>query len=185
MAGSVRTLTSSEVASVQSGWRFPLRILLWLEGVEAIVCAGLAFRSEPRWVFASLAAIGALLWWATSKCLLVINRDLENGIAEDIIGSIQKDEKGILDVAAAPFGPGPRLFAEIGRDMWRTFTPGNSPLQVLIGARVLLVGPGLSLAIRVDRETYTNVGDGELVKATVLPQTKVAVRLRHVSIAGD
>ena len=150
-----------------------------------MVCAGLALRSEPRWVFASLAAVGALLWWATSRFLLVINRDLENGLAEDIIGSVQKDEKGILDVAAAPFGPGPRLFVEIGRDIWRTFTQGNSILQTMIGSRVLLVGPGWSLAIRVDRETYTNVGDSELVKASVLPQSKVAVRLKHVSIAGD
>jgi len=180
-----RSLTAADRALVQVRWLSHLRLLLWFEGGGVVVCVALAVRTNPTWLFIFLAALFGITSWISSRNLERINGDLNNGIAEEIVGSVQKQEKGVFDVAASMFGPVGHFTLALGRFLWQCLGKGSVGLQVLVGVSIMLVAPHLSETIRVDRDTYVSLGDSELVKASVLPQSKVAISVRHVSIAGD
>jgi hypothetical protein len=158
---------------------------LWFEGGGVVVCVALALRTDLRWQFIFLTALLAVACWISSRNLERINGDLKNGIAEEIVGSVQKQEKGLLDIITAMFGPVGLLTLALSRFLWQCRGKGSVGLQVLVGVPIMLVTPHLPETIRVDRDTYASLGDSELVKASVLPHSRVAISVRHASIAGD
>jgi hypothetical protein len=112
--------------------------------------------------------------------------DLDAGIAEEIIGSVQKPERGIFDIGAALFGPVGVLGLELSRFLRQRLTnPSCFGIGAVVGDSLVLVAPHLVEIIYVDHATYASLGDTELVKAFVLPHSRLAVSVRHASIAGD
>jgi hypothetical protein len=172
---------------VQGSWISHLRLILWIVGGGGVVCLALAAGSRLRWQFdLVLAGVVVLACWVLYGMLDLILGDLDEGIAEEIIGSVQKRERGIIDIGAALFGPVGVLGLGLSRFLRQRLTqPSYFGIGLAVGVPLVLVKPHLSETIYVDDDTYASLGDNELVKALVLPHSRLAVSVRHASIAGD
>jgi len=69
----------------------------WLQGGGAVICAILATGQQQEFVFILIATVLGLIFLSSLTGLKPITRDLGAGVAEEVLGSVQKRERSILD----------------------------------------------------------------------------------------
>jgi len=180
---NIRPLTAAENNTVQTAWIGRMRRNIWLEGVGGLLFAALALKSNGSVFFIFLAVILIISCLGSSRILSLITHDLNSGSVEEIIGSVRAEERGVGNMILAFLGPVVVLIGELVRLVYnRAATRG--PLAASLGSSIVLIRAQGSETISVDSRTYGGFRDGTLVKAVVLPQSRVALNVKRASL-GD
>jgi hypothetical protein len=188
-ARKIRPLTTAENSEVETRWIRRIRRNMWLQGGGAILCAILASGHKQISVFILIAAVLGLIFLGSVRSLKLITRDLSTGAAEEILGSVQKREGSVLDaIPAIPvlFGPVIGLAADLARTLLRSVVLGGGKFSYAMtaGFPLVLIKPHSTEIICVDQDTYKSLPDGALTKATVLPLSRLALKVRRAGL-GD
>jgi hypothetical protein len=184
--GNLRALTAAEIGFAESRWINRVRRNLWIQGGCAALCAALAIVSGGI-IFIAGAVVMSLVCLKSRRDLDLISRDLSAGLVEEITGSMRKAETGALAYSLAyVFGPVPALIAGLARFLrYGVRARGNRPRPASVGAQLLLVRSNSTEVIRVFPGLYPDVPDGTLLKAVVLPDSRVALRVGRTSLGGS
>jgi hypothetical protein len=180
----LRPITTIETNAVETGWMRRIRRNMWLQGGGVLFCAALAYSSEPRLIFILVGAILILYCLNSARNQNLVNRDLSAGTVETILGSVLLDERGVGDFVAAQFGGIGILIGALARFTYRRATVTRGKGAASVGVQVVLVRAQSTAIICLDRHTFGGLRDGQLVKAEVLPISRVALSVKRASL-GD
>ena len=181
---NTRPLSALETNAVETGWIRRIRRNMWVQGGCAFVCGTFAFGSEQKLFFIAVGAVLIFFCLNSARNQKLVNRDLSAGTVEEILGSVRMEERGIGDAIAAPFGAIAIMIAALVRFGFTRATVTRGKGAASVGVQVVLVRAQSTAIICVDRHTFGSLRDGQLVKATVLPISRVALSVKRAGL-GD
>jgi hypothetical protein len=185
-AGNIRLLSPAENLDVEKRWIRKIRRSLWVEGGATILWIFLALNYPKQVFFTAIAAVFGLACLSSLRSLHLLARDLSAGTAEEILGSVHKQERSFLEALPALLGPALAFAGELALNFLKAavLSRGKYFYFVAAGAPLVLVKPHSTEIICVERGTYHDLADGALVKAVVLPLSRVGFKVNRTGL-GD
>ncbi len=179
---NIHLLTLEEKAVVEAAWTRKIRRSLLTEGV--LIIAFLAYGFFPKkWTFPVLflSAFLVLVFLFSLRDLKLIFQDIHGGIAEEILGSALMNNNKLLYSLFAFLGHPGALATHLIEYFLKgiAFGKGDVTFSVFTGRKLFLIRPDAKELICVDEETYRDLGDGVLVKALILPASRVAFKVNR------
>ncbi len=183
-SGKIRALTTMEAGVAETKWIKHVRRNMVLQGVCVAICAVLEI-SYGGFLFIAGAVVLSLVLLSSWRDLNLIANDVAAGRAEEILGSVRQPERGFVEVFAAMFGAFVVLLVGLARIVKHgMITRRNRIRPASVGSPLILVRSHSTELIRLAPGMDPGVADGTLVKAVVLPESRVALRIGRASL-GD
>lgn len=182
-ANELRLLSNEERNEVERSVMRPIRRGLWALGIATIILFFLAVQRGKiiHYVPAVASASLLLVSW---KDIRIIKRDLHSGTVREVMGSVQKGNanliQGVMTGLVFPLWP-LALFARSMADLLsRIGLKRRGGMVVSAAGRPLtLIRSDSSETVCVSDDIYRELGDGALIRATLLPSSRFAFRVRR------
>ncbi len=171
-----------EIGVAETKWVKRVRRNMMLQGVCAAICVVLEI-TYGGFLFIAGAVVLSLVLFSSWRDLNLIANDIAAGRAEEILGSVRQPERGLTDVLAAMFGAFVVLLVGLARIVkYGMITRRNRVRPASVGSPLILVRSHATEVIRLAPGMDPGVADGTLVKAVVLPESRVALRIGRASL---